>query len=330
MSNPHPIELKIPDLTSYPLIQTRYDNDSFSPGVPGDTLFNREYTDDHEFGDAYFPSVLRVGIEQVTVIQILSDGTFSGLCEAIGSDYGGVEIRSKHDLKEIAERWLLEINSDGDEDEQSTLPQVEAFVMHSIHRSKHIQWGKIAELYNSSDTTQQKAILNYFKLIENRDLPKLINVHEPELDLPASLLEVFERKEINGKQYIEDSDTGALIPEHIFMGRYRVVMADSNNWMNIMFSAPTVLQAIAKGVAYLTKDTSNKYYSNMEIWGDDGRVARGEVYSEKDGKSIGKFVRFYPEDLSESADFNDYLRKVENAFAKKNTRALDRDDSFSL
>lgn len=63
-----------------------------------------------------------------------------------------------------------EINQFEDETGHATLAQIESFLMSETLVSPYVHWGKIADLYNTSDLVQQKAVLAYFALVLNREL----------------------------------------------------------------------------------------------------------------------------------------------------------------
>lgn len=274
MSAPHPTHLKPPSFNSFPLIQVKFENDPKGLGIPDQTLQTTLINNDGEFLKAHFDRASSVVMSRINAVRNLSEKTFDGLCQALEPMYSGIGIENKAKLQSVA---LSEQPEFEQQDIVPSIDQIECFLMSQTLVSPYAHWGRIADLYNSSDVTQQKALLTYFELIMNRDLVDLFSVQEPELELPPSLLETYETRILNGSTYIQDDERQALVREDIFMNRYRVVMTDAEGFECLMFGAPSIAMAVAKGVAYL-KDPTNLRFAELSIIEDDvGLIATGRI-----------------------------------------------------
>jgi hypothetical protein len=277
MSAPHPTYLKPPSINSYPLIQLKYENDFGEFALPGQTMANWPKNDDVQFRDANFYLPSRVGQVQIAALENLSEATFSGLCKAMEPMCEGMPILNKADLQALALLQEPEINEFEEEKGHANLSQIESFFMSEALVSPYVHWGKLADLYSSSDVVQQKALLGFFTQVLNRDLTELFNVQEPELVLPAALEETYETRVMDEDVYVIDQVNKALVREDIFMTKYTVSMDDDDNLSCLMFSAPSLSQAMAKGVTYL-RDPVNTRFSNMRIWHEDDPIATGRLH----------------------------------------------------
>jgi hypothetical protein len=278
MPAPHPASLKLQSVYAAPLIQLKYDNDPDGLGLPGQTWSNRPINDDWVFPIGHFHQAYRVGDLQVSAVQDLSAETFAGLCQAMGFVSYLTEIRSKERLSAIAKSESKYIQIFGAEPGLASLERIEAVIMAGADVNRVIDWQVIARLYNTSDETQQKAILAYFAHIENRDLVDLFDVQEPEIVLPASLKETFESRTITGDTYITCPVQNLMVREDLFMTQYRVTMTDVENYECLMFSAPTLSLAMAKGITYI-KDPANGRYSSMRLWHEENLLAEGSLFT---------------------------------------------------
>ncbi|WP_338923741.1 hypothetical protein V0M98_36655 (plasmid) [Pseudomonas silesiensis] len=277
MSAPHPTSLKPPSINSNPMIQLRYEADFGDFALPGFTMANWPTNTDDAFRDTNFYLPSRVGQVQIAALENLSEATFSGLCKAMEPMWDGMPIMNKADLQALALLQEPEINAFEEEKGHANLSQIESFFMSEALVSPYVHWGKLADLYNSSDVVQQKALLGFFTQVLNRDLVELLNIQEPELTLPTSLAETYETRVMVDDIYIIDLVNKALVREDIFMTKYTVSMDDADNTSCLMFSAPSLSQAMAKGVTYL-RDPVNTRFSNMRIWHEDEPIATGRLH----------------------------------------------------
>lgn len=277
MSAPHPTSLKPPSINSHPLIQLKYEADFGEFAPPGQTMANWPSNTDVAFRDANFYLPSRVGQLQIAALENLSEATFTGLCKAMEPMWDGMPIVNKAGLQALALLQEPEINEFEEEKGHANLSQIESFFMSEALVSPNVHWGKLAELYNASDVVQQKALLGFFTQVLNRDLVDLLSIQEPDLTLPASLEETYETRVMDDEIYVIDQVNKALVREDIFMTKYTVSMDDDDNLSCLMFSAPSLSQAMAKGVTYL-RDPVNTMFSNMRIWHEDNPIATGQKH----------------------------------------------------
>jgi hypothetical protein len=268
--------LKPPSINSHPLIQLKYEADFGEFALPGQTMANWPSNTDVAFRDANFYLPSRVGQVQIAALENLSEATFTGLCKAMEPMWDGMPIVNKAGLQALALLQEPEINEFEEEKGHANLSQIECFFMSEALVSPYVHWGKLADLYNASDVAQQKALLGFFTQVLNRDLVELLNIQEPDLTLPASLAETYETRVMDDDIYVIDQVNKALVREDIFMTKYTVSMDDEDNLSCLMFSAPSLSQAMAKGVTYL-RDPVNTRFSNMRIWHEDSPIATGRL-----------------------------------------------------
>ena len=339
MPAPHPVSLNLQSVYAVPLIQLKYDNNPDGLGLPGQTRSNRPINDDVVFSIGHFHQAFRVGEMQVSAVQDLSAETFAGLCQAMGFVSYLTEIRSKERLSAIAKSESKYIQIFGAEPGLASLERIEAVIMAGADVNRVIDWHVIARLYNTSDETQQKAILAYFKHIENRDLVDLFDVQEPEIVLPASLKETFESKTITGDSYITCPVQNIMVREDLFMTQYRVTMTDVESYECLMFSAPTLSLAMAKGITYI-KSPSNERYSSMRLWREGYLLAEGSLATNPFGAvQHTRKIDWTLEDHMTPETFEEQLLHVDQALlaftVEQALRALtsrnpDVEDSLSL
>lgn len=314
MTWPVPPKIDAPSLADFPFIRIKYER--LLMGQPGETIDDLMTDNDDDFSHHFFCNPASVAYEQAVALEMLSNETFSGLCHAMDLAYYDKPFRSKDELSVITAQEFDSLNKLGADDCQATFEQVMSYILFKAKAGKDVRWDRIAEIYNNAQESQQRALAFYFDRCENRDLLDLLSTRAPAIELPAEFTEIFERKIVGTEAFVIDADTQRLTREDIFMNRFEVALIDSQNFMTLAATGPTLTSALGKAISNVRDSTDLMLY-RAHINRDGIQIAEGKiVYTTGTSPSFPDCdprINWKSMSKSEDASFNKALYAAEKA-----------------
>lgn len=275
MTTIRPTHITPPSMEAYPYIRMLYENiDCKVPGEHDQQARVGKYlvSDQNDF-DKIYEGYSGMGASQIGAFGALSDETFSALCAGLKPRIGPTEINSKADVAMLA----ADVFENLDEDEPATLEQVQANLFETLNFGKNTQWGKLAEVYNASSDDQQQAIIQFFSVLQNRNIVEILATKAPEYESLPTLEEAFETKTFpTGEVGVFDTLADRWIREDVFINKFQVLAVETNYQDTIIASAPTLALALARAIRAV--DTlGTKAPRKVDITSYGHYIAVGEI-----------------------------------------------------
>ena len=193
-----------------------------------------------------------IGDDVLKNIASLSQGTFETILSVIRPNISGNTILTAKDLDKITRqsskgfREYFVINSDYDD---FTNEQLKVFLLIGANLGKHVDWRKIAKLYNDSPDDQKAAINAFFVNICLSGIEPLLGAGSA-LQLPDALRST-ETKEIAGEVYVHCDIANDWVRDDLFHRQFKVTTTLSySKEPTVIAYAGTLEQAIARATVY--------------------------------------------------------------------------------
>jgi hypothetical protein len=271
-----PSLVEAPSVADLPFIRIKYERLPLGlPGETADDMSSNGYTDD-EFAHDYFYNPASVAFEQASALELLSEETFNGICQAMSFSYHGKPIRCKEDLSTITAQNFESMNEGEEDDGHATFEQVMSYIFFKSTVGRDIRWDRIAELYNSSRESQQRAMVIYFDRCKCRDLLQLLSVRAPAIALPEALRSPFDEKNEDGHLFLRTDSDQRWLRDDLFMNQFEVVLMDSQNFRTLVATGPTLKIALAKAISYV-RDSLDLMMSSITINRGREQIWRGKI-----------------------------------------------------
>ena len=266
MSQPERIER--PSLAAFHFISMVFrESPGYASGIAHQQQNNPYRFEDFDFSHNHFYCAKEVGLAQMAPLAAMSDETVTGLFSIIGVIIRETLIETKADLAKIA---IQEIEEPDDEYniEDSSLDQLQSFLLHHAKHDMNPHWIELAEFYNTLAQDQQHAVSQFFTNCLNRPLDVLLAVPGPEQQLPAVITQDLETHTQDGKHY-----AFCEIDQHWFRD------ADLNDKFEVtgisqflavdrrlrIATASTLKEAVARASLYVQNIDSNDVIRKVEI-----------------------------------------------------------------
>lgn len=270
MTWPVPAKVDVPALSDLPFIRIKYER--LLLGKAADLPVD----DDYDFERDYFFNPASVAYEQANALQMLSDETFSALCQAMEPSFYDKPFRNKEELSSITANQFDSMNEFEDDDGHATFEQVMSYILFKSRVSSDVRWDRIAELYNNSVESQKRALAFYFDKCENRNLLGMLSSKAPALSFPSEPTDTFEQKVENGETIFLDPEEKRWVREDRFMNQFEAYSMDSDNCMSLIGTGPTLKSALGKAISYV-RDNEGDDLRSVSIEKSRMHIARGTV-----------------------------------------------------
>lgn len=268
-----PSQIESPSVADLPFIRIKYER--LPLGQPGETKDDMVMDNDCDFARDNFFNPASVAYEQAVALQMLSDETFALLCQAMKPAYFDNPIRSKDDLSALAAQEFDFFNENEDEDGHATFEQLMSYMLFGARAHSDTRWDRIAELYNGSHESQQRALVYYFDKCENRDLLDMLSTRAPAIDLPAAFDADFHSKSEGGDTYFMDDTTKHWLRDDLFANQFQITLT-ADSYRTLVASAPTLSIALAKAISHV-RDSDDLMISSISIKRLGIDVAEGKI-----------------------------------------------------
>lgn len=270
MNWPVPSKIDVPSLSDFPFIRIKYERLLIgkSKDLPSD--------DDHDFGHNFFYNPASVAYEQTNALQMLSDETFADLCQAMSPAYYDKPFLDKEALSVITANEFESLNEFEDDDGHATFEQVMSYILFKSRASSDIRWDRIAELYNQSVESQQRALAFYFDKCENRDLLDMLSTKAPSTSFQSEPLDSFQSKSDGSDTFFLDTADNRWVREDRFANQFETFALDGENNMILIGTGPTLKSALGKVISYV-RDNEDDDLRSVSIVNSRVQIAEGKV-----------------------------------------------------
>jgi hypothetical protein len=265
---PKPDRIEPPSLSSFHFISMVFrESPGYASGIAHQQRDNPYRFEDFDFSHNHFYCAKDVGPAQMAPLAAMSDETGAGLFSILGVIIRETLIESKTDLINVA----IQEMEDPDDDystEDSSLDQLQSFLLHHAKQDMNPHWIELAEFFNGLAQDQQHAVNQFFTHCLNRPLDVLLAVPGPQHELPTVITQDLEIHAQDGKHY-----AFCEIDQHWFRD------ADLNDKFQItgisqflavdrrlrIATASTLKEAVARASLYVQNIDSNDVIRKIEI-----------------------------------------------------------------
>lgn len=283
MTSKSPRQLTAPKLEDYPFVTLMFRNDvnAFVAADGGNPMGDPELHG--AMSETYFDWPSKIAPETLAILSTMTDATFNGLCSVLCPKYDDFAVKSKADLRELAERRQQYVKPDPEDGlGHYTLEQLESYLLFGSEYTRNVHWGNFTKLFNTCAADQQQAIEKFFDRYHGQGLDVLLSHAAKPIEIPEILKENFEAREHAGNIYHFSEEKEKWLREDRFHQQYRLdVTIDGSSFTFLRASAPTLRQAVVKATA-LALAGSDGIMGRVEILQGGVPVMHAEViYSEK-------------------------------------------------
>lgn len=271
---PVPSKIEAPSTGDHLFIRLKYERRKV--GRPGDTESSLPANNDEEFAQHHFYNPASVMYEQAIGLSHLSDSTFEALCLATKPKYFSNQILTKNDLFALAAKEFEFYNEDEEDNGHASLDQIASYLLFKCRRTEEVQWGNIADLYNSSTQDQQQAMAYYFDRCENRDLLDLLATRAPAFEMPGALQEAFVSKKEGMETLTFDDESGEWVRNDLFDNRFEAYLRDTEHFSTLIGTGPSLQAALAKATAHV-RDSNEPAMKKLMIIRSHQVLADGDI-----------------------------------------------------
>jgi hypothetical protein len=274
MSSNRPDHIVVPSLSAYPYIRLLYENiDCHIPKEPVDwDRVGPHVVKDFDFDYSTQLDPAKIDAALMAPLAAMSDVTFETLCSVLKPRIYSAHINNRDSLANMAQSRYDEFC---DEENPVSLDQVMTYLFLTARSSRHVEWARLAELYNESSDDQKEAIHRHFTDGRNRDIGFLFRVKTPEFDLPSGFEKPLKIKDEDGQAQAFDVITGKWLREDFVTNQFEVHAFDLNNRDILIATAPTLELAIARSIKGAINFNGKLYRANLCLHGRF--VAQGEI-----------------------------------------------------
>lgn len=266
MTSKSPRQLTAPKLEDYPFVTLMFRNDvkAFVAADGGHPMGDPELHG--AMSETYFDWPSKIAPETLAILSSMTDATFNGLCSVLCPKYDDFAVKSKADLRELAERRQQYVKPDPEEGlGHYTLEQLESYLLFGSEYTRNVHWGNFTKLFNTCAADQQQAVEKFFDRYHGQSLDVLLLHAAKPIEIPEILQEKFEAREHAGSTYHFSEDKQKWLREDRFNQQYRLdVTIQGSSFTFLRASAPTLKQAVTKATA-------------LALSGSDGIMGRIEI-----------------------------------------------------
>lgn len=317
---PVPPRIEVPALSDLPYIRAKYER-----------LLSIEHEkpdDDDDFAHNFFYNPASVAYEQVTALQMLSDDTFSALCRAMEPAFYDKPFRDKASLEAITLAQFETMNEFEEDNGHAIFEQVMSYILFKSRVSDDVRWDKIAELYNNSQESQQRALAFYFDKCENRDLLDVLSMRAPAFSLPETLNETFESKTEGGETLIFDPELERWMREDRFTNQFEVHGWMKTGEIRLVGTGPTLKIALGKAISFV-RDDQDYRFNNVAIERHRCQIAQASVVL-GDGHEPSQQLYWQPQTSSKKEAFTKSVFEVEKSLGVQWSKVRRLEDELGL
>lgn len=321
MTKSVPQKIEVPKLSDLPYIRAKYERLL--------SIKQIQHDDDHDFSHNFFYNPASVAYEQVTALEMLSEETFAALCREMQPAFYGNPFRDKSSLESITLTEFEAMNEFEEDDGHAVFEQVMSYIDFKSRACDKVRWDRIAELYNNSQESQQRALVSYFDKCRNRDLLDILSTRAPAIEVPEALNESFDTKIEQGDTHFFDPEQQRWIREDLFENQFEVYGHPSGGGISLLGTAPTLKIALFKAIS-LTRD--EKEHSFMSVSIEHGRynlVAEGKVVL-GNGSTRCQMINWPSLRGSKGESFNKALYAVEKSLGLHWSKVRRLEDELGL
>ena len=270
MTWPVPSKIDVPALSDLPFIRIKYERLLLgkSADLPVD--------DDHDFEHNFFYNPASVAYEQAVSLQLLSDKTFAGLCQAMEPKFYDKPFRDKASLEAITLDQFDSMNEFEEDNGHAVFEQVMSYILFKSRVSRDVRWDKIAELYNASEESQQRALAFYFDKCENRDLLDMLSTKAPATSYQSEPLDEFQSKTEGADTFFLEPADNRWVREDRFANQFEAHALDGENNMILIGTGPSLKSALGKAISYV-RDNEDDNLRSVSIVNSRVQIAEGRV-----------------------------------------------------
>lgn len=283
MTSRSPRQLTAPKLEDYPFVTLMFRNDvnAFVAADGGHPMGDSELHG--AMSEKYFYWPDKIAPETLAIISTMTDATFEGLCSVLCPKYNDFAVKTKADLRELAEQRQQYVKPDPEEGlGHYTLEQLQSYLLFGSETTKNIHWGNFTRLFNESSADQQYALEQFFDKYHGHNLDTLLAHAAMPIEIPEIFEETFEAREHAGNTYHFSADKDKWLREDRFHQQYRLdVTLAGSSFTFLRASAPTLKLAVVKATALAMAGIDGSL-GRIEILQGGVPVMHAEViYSEK-------------------------------------------------